>query len=99
MAAPIAMPASLRPGTLFSSSGRVIQARAVRANTIATRFSAGRMRPSSARRRPSSSLPPGISASASGKEIRVRISQQSGSPTSTSGTPSSIHWAKPMVTP
>ncbi len=100
-AASIASPASdspPKPGRP-SSSGRAIQAAASAAATAATRFSAALIGPSSRRITASRSRAAPPVEKPTGWRRQVSSHQQIGSSSAASGTPTSIHWAKPISTP
>ena len=89
---------SASPGS-WRSSGPVIQAAAVSANTTDTRRSAGDIGPSAARASRSRSRAVACAPSLNGNAIFTSTSQATGISSSTVGMPNTSHCAKLMVSP
>lgn len=93
-----AIPASEISGS-SKSTGTKIQASAASTKSTSTRFSPEDMGPSLCSSSWISSLPPGISLISGLNSTLVSRNQHTASSTTARGTPTSIHWPKPIVMP
>ena len=88
-----------RSRTYSEISGTVIQASAARTKTARTLASGALMRPRRASSVAIRSRPPGTSSISGRNSTRVSRNQHAKSSTTAIGTPTSIHWPKPISTP